>query len=329
MKKLTLLLLTLILALFVACNSDAESGIYSNVADSRESSNVNIFGGYLGNVGSEYYYLSDEGIVAYKQDNKVIYGHTNDYLIRGASINDSNNLLVLRKIRKTLKNELWLYSNPTSNSATNITPTGVEINSLLRCGLFYSANAVYRYNTSSSLVELVQDFDPTNIGNTVFYTREAENYALFCVKQANGSYKYYIIKNDGTVDVTTNNATLTHFVVFQPTSTGNYSLVAYDKGNAIFRGYKATSGDTKFDNDNWEMKSYLSKNYSAQAASFYDSSTNSLYIKASSYFDKVNLSNTNKEVSVERNDIRTLDIINITSCGSYYVAATHQSLCEG
>ena len=66
--------------------------------------------------------------------------------------------------------------------------------------------------------------------------------------------------------------------------------------------------------------------YSAQAASCDDSSTNSLYIKASSYFDKVNLSNTNKEVSVERNDIRTLDIINITSCGSYYVAATHQSL---
>ena len=320
------LAVTLIAALALcSCNLDATDGIYSEIADSTESTNVTLKA-YLGQYNSEYYYLTDEAVFKIGSHD-AIFGSTNGAIVRGASLFDSANgsFLVLRENTSTLKSSLSYYVNP----ETDAVELG-QYNGLLTNGLFFDSDKIYRCNAGAAeaVVENV----------SVQYYLVTGDYAFFSVKDTNGDYKFYVIKADGTKLFDGITGTSKTYVGFQPLSSGtDFILLNYDSSKAKSNLYLLASGNTEVTSDVYTtLKSSIPYAYATQAASFLYKEDDKDYIvfKCSSYFDKVRISEDASEREVTQistgfaANLRTADVTNImnTDTANVFIAGTVGSM---
>ena len=137
--KTTILSLALILIAALAlcsCNLDATDGIYSEIADSTESTNVTLKA-YLGQYNSEYYYLTDEAVCKIGSSDAV-FGSGNGSIVRNASLDSAaGSFLVLRENTSTLQSSLSYYATAESDSSE----LG-QYNGLLTNGLFFDGTTI-------------------------------------------------------------------------------------------------------------------------------------------------------------------------------------------
>ncbi|MBP5757544.1 MAG: hypothetical protein J6W39_08210 [Spirochaetales bacterium] len=186
--KTTILSIAVILItalVLCSCNLDATDGIYSEIADSTESTSVTLKA-YLGQYGTEYYYLTDEAVRKIGSSDAVFSSNSSS-IIRAASLLDpaTGKFLVLREDTSTLKSSLSYYATPTSDAVE----LG-QFNGLLTNGLFFDSTKIYRCNDGVA--------DPVVSDVSVQYYLTNGDYAFFSVKDTDGNYKFYVIKSDGT-----------------------------------------------------------------------------------------------------------------------------------
>ena len=327
--KSTILALALILItaiVFCSCNLDATDGIYSEIADSTESTNVTVKS-YLGQYSGEYYYLTDEAVFKIGSSDPIFKG-TDTSIVRGASLIDTaaGAFLVLRENRETLQAELSYYANPEAEAAV----LG-SFNGLLANGLFYDSTKIYRCNAGAAEA-VVSDV-------SVQYSLTTGDYSFFSVRDAESNYKFYVIKADGTVVFNGITGTSKTYVGFQPLpGETDFLLLNYDSSKAKSNLYLLESGDSEVTTDVYTtLKSSIPYAYSTQAASFiYTDAESNTYIvfKCSSYFDKVKISAEESERTVTQistgfaANLRTAEITNIldTDTAGVFIAGTVDSM---
>ena len=182
----TILVLALSLIAAVAlcsCNLDATDGIYSEIADSTESTSVTVKA-YLGKFDSYYYYLTDSEICKIDDNgnSSTLFSSSETSVIRAASLSSDGSLLILRQ---NINADGSLLGSTLSYSAFNGTgydnPAQVEgsFNGLLVNGLFFDSTGIYRYTGGAkSQIE-------TGGNVSVQYFLVNGDYAFFCVTDAN------------------------------------------------------------------------------------------------------------------------------------------------
>ena len=321
---------TLIAAIALSsCNLDATDGIYSEIADSTESTSVTLKS-YLGKAGDYYYYLTDKAVcrTAGNNQSKTVFSSSETETVLGASLLDSETgaLLVLRRKNGPFKPSISYYATPEADAAE----LG-QFNELLTNGLFHDGTAIYRYNAGVA-ESIVSGF------TSVEYYLENGDYAFFCVKTEDKSYKYYVIKADGTKlfdEITGPNM---KYVGFQPLSSGtDFILLDYDSSKAKPNLYLLANGDTEITSTVYAtLKSSLPYIESTQSASFLYTDDENTYIvfKCSSYFDKVRIADDKSDRSVTpistgfAVNLRTADITNILDTGTanIFIAGTIGSM---
>ena len=322
------LAVTLIAALALcSCNLDATDGIYSEIADSTESTNVTLKA-YLGQYNSEYYYLTDEAVFKIGSHD-AIFGSTNGAIVRGASLFDSANgsFLVLRENTSTLKSSLSYYANP----ETDAVELG-QYNGLLTNGLFFDSDKIYRCNAGAAEA-VVSDV-------SVQYYLTNGDYAFFSVKDSTPehNYKFYVIKADGSILFDGITGTSKTYVGFQylPSET-DFILLNYDSSKAKSNLYVLANGDTEVTETVYTtLKSSIPYAYATQAASFIYTDDDKTYVvfKCSSYFDKVRISDDDSDGEVTQvstgfaANLRTADVTNImnTDTANVFIAGTVGSM---
>ena len=326
--KTTILSLALILIAALAlcsCNLDATDGIYSEIADSTESTNVTLKA-YLGQYNSEYYYLTDEAVCKIGSSDAV-FGSANNSIVRSASLDSAaGSFLVLRENTSTLKSSLSYYATAESDASE----LG-QYNGLLTNGLFFDSTKIYRCNAgaAAAVVENV----------SVQYYLVTGEYAFFSVKDTDGNYKFYVIKADGTKlfdeGITGTSKT---YVGFQPLPSGtDFILLNYDSSKAKSNLYLLANGNTEVTSEVYTtLKSSIPYAYATQAPSFLYTEEDKTYIvfKCSSYFDKVRISDDESDGEVTQistgfaANLRTADITNIlpTATANVFVAGTVSSM---
>ncbi|MBQ7645158.1 MAG: hypothetical protein IJS84_09060 [Spirochaetales bacterium] len=319
--KTTILALTLILLAAIAlcsCNLDATDGIYSEIADSTESTNVTIKS-FLGIYNDEYYYLSDEAVRKIGSGNAV-FGSSEQIIVRGASLNTTDgSFLVLNQNRNTLTANISYYAGATANAE----PLDGTFNGLLPNGLFYDSSKIYRYNAGASAI--LSDV-------AVQYYLVCGDYAFFSVKDADQNYKFYVIQaSTGTKLIDGIDGSSTTYIGFQRIADDDYVLLNYNNSNATSNLYKLTSAGVSA--DVWtKLQSSVPSAYSTQSASFLynDGAADYIIFKCNSYFDKVKVSDgTVQQISTGfAANLRTADITNILESGTagVYIAGTVDSM---
>ena len=318
--KTTILALALILAAIAlcSCNLDATDGIYSEIADSTESTNVTIKS-FLGIYNDEYYYLSDEAVRKIGSGS-ALFGSSEQIIVRGASLNTTDgSFLILNQNRDTLTAGISYYADATANAVV----LDGTFNGLLPNGLFYDNSKIYRYNGGAS--EILSDV-------TVQYYLVCGDYAFFSVKDADQNYKFYVIQaSTGNKLIDGIDGTSSTYIGFQRIADDDYVLLNYNNSNAKSNLYKLTSAGVSA--DIWTtLKSTVPSAYSTQAASFLynDGEADYIIFKCSSYFDKVRV--TDAEVTQISTgfaaNLRTADITNILESGTagIYIAGTVDSM---
>lgn len=326
-STITALALILITAIVLcSCNLDATDGIYSEIADSTESTNVTVKS-YLGQYSGEYYYLTDEAVFKIGSPDPIFQG-TSTSVVRGASLIDpaTGAFLVLRQNRETLHAELSYYATP----QTDAVELG-SFNGLLANGLFYDSSKIYRCNAGAA-TEIVTDV-------SVQYALTTGDYSFFSVKDAENNYKFYVIKADGTVLFSGITGTSKTYIGFQPLLSGtDFILLNYDSSKAKTNLYLLANGDTEVTSTVYTtLKSSIPYAYSTQTPSFiYTNAESETYIvfKCSSYFDKVRVSDTEEERTVTQistgfaANLRTADVTNIlaTDTDGVFIAGTVDSM---
>lgn len=315
---ITILVTAICLCLFISCNIDATDGIYSEIAASTISTNVNIKS-YLGSFGGHYYYLSDQGI--FRTNSETHVANTSSSIIRSASLTSTGELYVMSQ-KSDLSTQIDYYS------ALDASPKVVSgsFKGLLRNGLAYDASNIYTLsdpdlNAPSQILSNV----------SVRYSLENGDYAFFSVNEGD-AIKYYVIKNDEPLPILGVEGTSSTFCAFQPIAdTREFVVVLYNTSNATFEAYNLSSSGLA-SSALFTMKSSLHYAYSTQAASFYyeDGSNKYIVIKASNYFDRYNITdNTIESISTGfATNLRTADIVNInpTSNPKVFVAGTFESM---
>ena len=325
-KKTTILALamTLITAIVLcSCNLDATDGIYSEVADSTESTNVTLKA-FLGIYNDEYYYLSDDAVSKIGSQDPL-FSSSGDIIIRGASLN-AGAFLVLKENRSTLKGTITYYADATAEG----TDLEGNFNVLLPNGLFYDSTNIYRYN--GGVTAIVSDV-------TIQYTLVNGDYTFFSVKDGDGNFKFYVIKADGTVLFNGIEGSSKTYIGFQALPSGqDFILLNYDNSTAKSNLYLLANGESQVRTDVYTtLKSSIPYAYSTQVSSFFYNNGENNYIifKCSSYFDMVLVSDdpetdgTVTQVSTGfAANLRTADITNIlaTDTDGIYIAGTVDSM---
>ena len=327
--KTTILSIAVILItalVLCSCNLDATDGIYSEIADSTESTSVTLKA-YLGQYGTEYYYLTDEAVRKIGSSDAVFSSNSSS-IVRAASLLDpaTGKFLVLREDTSTLKSSLSYYATPTSDAVE----LG-QFNGLLTNGLFFDSTKIYRCNggVADPVVSYVSVQDYLTNGD----------YAFFSVKDTDGNYKFYVIKSDGTqplsAEITGSSKT---YVGFQPLPSGkDFILLNYDSSKAKSNLYVLAYGDTEVTSEVYTtLKSSIPYAYATQAASFIYTADEKTYVvfKCSSYFDKVRISDDDSDGEVTQvstgfaANLRTADVTNIlaTDTANVFIAGTVGSM---
>ena len=325
--KTTILSLALILIAALAlcsCNLDATDGIYSEIADSTESTNVTLKA-YLGQYNSEYYYLTDEAVFKIGSSDAV-FGSANNSIVRSASLDSAaGSFLVLRENTSTLKSSLSYYATAESDASE----LG-QYNGLLTNGLFFDGTTIYRCNAgaAAAVVENVR----------VQYYLVTGEYAFFSVKDNDGNYKFYVIKSDGTKLFDGITGTSKTYVGFQPLPSGkDFILLNYDSSKAKSNLYLLAEGDTEVTTTVYTtLKSSIPYAYATQTPSFLYTEDEKTFIvfKCSSYFDKVRVSADDSDGEVTQistgcaANLRTADVTNIlsTDTANVFIAGTVGSM---
>lgn len=325
--KTTILSLALILIAALAlcsCNLDATDGIYSEIADSTESTNVTLKA-YLGQYNSEYYYLTDEAVCKIGSSDAV-FGSANNSIVRSASLDSaSGSFLVLLENTSTLKSSLSYYATAESDASE----LG-QYNGLLTNGLFFDGTKIYRCNAgaAAAVVENV----------SVQYYLVTGEYAFFSVKDNDGNYKFYVIKSDGTKLFDGITGTSKTYVGFQPLPSGkDFILLNYDSSKAKSNLFLLAEGDTEVTSEVYTtLKSSIPYAYATQTPSFLYTEDEKTFIvfKCSSYFDKVRVSADDSDGEVTQistgfaANLRTADVTNIlsTDTANVFVAGTVGSM---
>ena len=327
--KTTILSLALILIAALAlcsCNLDATDGIYSEIADSTESTNVTLKA-YLGQYNSEYYYLTDEAVCKIGSSD-AIFGSSSSSIVRSASLVDSatGSFLVLRENTSTLKSSLSYYANPQADAAQ----IAGSYNGLLTNGLFFDSTTIYRCNAgaAAAVVENV----------SVQYYLVTGEYAFFSVKDNDGNFKFYVIKADGTKLLDGITGSSKTYVGFQPLPSGkDFILLNYDSSKAKSNLFLLAEGNTEVTSEVYTtLKSSIPYAYATQTPSFLYTEDEKTFIvfKCSSYFDKVRISDDESDGEVTQistgfaANLRTADITNIlpTGTANVFVAGTVSSM---
>ena len=325
--KTTILSLALILIAALAlcsCNLDATDGIYSEIADSTESTNVTLKA-YLGQYNSEYYYLTDEAVCKIGSSDAV-FGSANNSIVRSASLDSTaGSFLVLRENTSTLKSSLSYYATAESDASE----LG-QYNGLLTNGLFFDSTKIYRCNAgaAAAVVENVR----------VQYYLVTGEYAFFSVKDNDGNYKFYVIKSDGTKLFDGITGTSKTYVGFQPLPSGkDFILLNYDSSKAKSNLFLLAEGDTEVTSEVYTtLKSSIPYAYATQTPSFLYTEDEKTFIvfKCSSYFDKVRVSADESDGEVTQistgfaANLRTADVTNIlsTDTANVFIAGTVGSM---
>lgn len=340
--KTTILVLALSLIAAVAicsCNLDATDGIYSEIADSTESTNVTVKA-YLGKYNSDYYYLTDSEICKIDDNgnSSTLFSSSETSVIRSASLASDGSLLILRQ---NINSDGSLIGSTLSYNAFNGTgyddPAPIEgsFNGLLVNGLFFDSTGIYRYTGGAkSQIET-----GGNVGVQYFLVNG--DYAFFCVTDANAEYKYYVIKaSDGTKLFNGITSSIMTYIGFQPLLSGtDFILLNYDSSKAKSNLYVLSNGDTEITTTVYTtLKSSIPYAAATQAASFiYTDAESATYIvfKCSSYFDKVRISD---DASVDGDvtqistgfaaNLRTADVTNVlaTETDGIFIAGTVDSM---
>ena len=325
--KTTILSLALILIAALAlcsCNLDATDGIYSEIADSTESTSVTLKA-YLGQYNSEYYYLTDEAVCKIGSSDAV-FGSGNGSIVRNASLDSAaGSFLVLRENTSTLQSSLSYYATAESDASE----LG-QYNGLLTNGLFFDGTTIYRCNAgaAAAVVENVR----------VQYYLVTGEYAFFSVKDNDGNFKFYVIKSDGTKLFDGITGTSKTYVGFQPLPSGkDFILLNYDSSKAKSNLYLLAEGDTEVTTTVYTtLKSSIPYAYATQTPSFLYTEDEKTFIvfKCSSYFDKVRVSADESDGEVTQistgfaANLRTADVTNIlsTDTANVFVAGTVGSM---
>ena len=325
--KTTILSLALILIAALAlcsCNLDATDGIYSEIADSTESTSVTLKA-YLGQYNSEYYYLTDEAVCKIGSSDAV-FGSANNSIVRSASLDSAaGSFLVLRENTSTLQSSLSYYATPESDASE----LG-QYNGLLTNGLFFDGTTIYRCNAgaAAAVVENV----------SVQYYLVTGDYAFFSVKDNDGNFKFYVIKSDGTKLFDGITGTSKTYVGFQPLPSGkDFILLNYDSSKAKSNLYLLAEGNTEVTTTVYTtLKSSIPYAYATQTPSFLYTVDEKTFIvfKCSSYFDKVRVSADESDGEVTQistgfaANLRTADVTNIlsTDTANVFVAGTVGSM---
>ena len=325
--KTTILSLALILIAALAlcsCNLDATDGIYSEIADSTESTNVTLKA-YLGQYNSEYYYLTDEAVCKIGSSDAV-FGSGNGSIVRSASLDSAaGSFLVLRENTSTLQSSLSYYATAESDASE----LG-QYNGLLTNGLFFDGTTIYRCNAgaAAAVVENVR----------VQYYLVTGEYAFFSVKDNDGNFKFYVIKSDGTKLFDGITGTSKTYVGFQPLPSGkDFILLNYDSSKAKSNLFLLAEGDTEVTSEVYTtLKSSIPYAYATQTPSFLYTEDEKTFIvfKCSSYFDKVRVSADESDGEVTQistgfaANLRTADVTNIlsTDTANVFIAGTVGSM---
>ena len=325
--KTTILSLALILIAALAlcsCNLDATDGIYSEIADSTESTSVTLKA-YLGQYNSEYYYLTDEAVFKIGSSDAV-FGSANNSIVRSASLDSAaGSFLVLRENTSTLKSSLSYYATAESDASE----LG-QYNGLLTNGLFFDGTKIYRCNAgaATAVVENV----------SVQYYLVTGEYAFFSVKDNDGNYKFYVIKSDGTKLFDGITGTSKTYVGFQSLPSGkDFILLNYDSSKAKSNLFLLAEGDTEVTSEVYTtLKSSIPYAYATQTPSFLYTEDEKTFIvfKCSSYFDKVRVSADDSDGEVTQistgfaANLRTADVTNIlsTDAANVFIAGTVGSM---
>ena len=325
--KTTILSLALILIAALAlcsCNLDATDGIYSEIADSTESTSVTLKA-YLGQYNSEYYYLTDEAVRKIGSSDAV-FGNGNGNIVRSASLDSAaGSFLVLRENTSTLQSSLSYYATAESDASE----LG-QYNGLLTNGLFFDGTTIYRCNAgaAAAVVENV----------SVQYYLVTGEYAFFSVKDNDGNFKFYVIKSDGTKLFDGITGTSKTYVGFQPLPSGkDFILLNYDSSKAKSNLYLLAEGNTEVTTTVYTtLKSSIPYAYATQTPSFLYTEDEKTFIvfKCSSYFDKVRVSADESDGEVTQistgfaANLRTADVTNIlsTDTANVFVAGTVGSM---
>ena len=325
--RTTIIALTVTLIAAIAlcsCNLDATDGIYSEIADSTESSSVTVKA-CLGKSGDSYYDLTDEAVCRIGSSEKV-FKSENGSVIRSASLLDSATgaFLVLRENTSTLTSSLSYYATPETD-AVELGP----FNGLLTNGLFFDSTTIYRCNAGAA-VAVVENV-------SVQYYLVTGDYAFFSVKDGGNNYRFYVIKADGTTLFNIAGTSKT-FVGFQPLLSGkDFILLNYDSSKAKSNLYLLAEGDTEVTSEVYTtLKSSIPYAYATQTPSFLYTEDEKTFIvfKCSSYFDKVRVSADDSDGEVTQistgfaANLRTADVTNIlsTDTANVFIAGTVGSM---
>ena len=221
MKKYSIIIIAIIAALLVSCNIDATDGIYSEAADSTESTAVTIRS-YLGqdNTG-RYYYLTDEGIYIIGRE-EALFSSTEGKIIRAASLLSDGSLLILRQnsdLEKGAQISYHKYDNGVYADAILIEG---KYNNLLTNGLFYNSEGIYCYSIDeaerkSLLGDNMAIKDIKGLANGA--------YSLFEVEDPSGAYKFYVFTSDGYGNVTKTIDGIDAADLTNPTYCGGFQFV--------------------------------------------------------------------------------------------------------
>ena len=326
-KKITILALamTLITAIVLcSCNLDATDGIYSEVADSTESTNVTLKA-FLGIYNDEYYYLSDDAVSKIGSQDPL-FSSSGDIIIRGASLN-AGAFLVLKENRSTLKGTITYYADATAEGSD----LEGNYNVLLPNGLFYDSTNIYRYSGGIA-TPIVSDV-------IIQYTLVNGDFAFFSVKDGDGNFKFYVINAEGTVLFNGIEGSSKTYIGFQALPGGHdFMLLNYDNSTAKSNLYLLANGASQVSTDVYgTLKSSIPYAYSTQVSSFFynDGENDYIIFKCTSYFDMVLVSDdpetkgTVTQVSTGfAANLRTADITNIlaTDTDGIYIAGTVDSM---
>lgn len=341
--KTTIIVLALALLAAVvlcSCNLDATDGIYSEIADSTESTNVTVKA-YLGQYSGNYYYLTDSEICSISVNSegrtkKTLFSSSETSVIRAASLCADGSLLILNQniaVDGTLLGATLSYNAFNGTSYDAPTPIEGNYNGLLVNGLFYDGTGIYRYNGGKTQID-------TSGNVSIQYSMVTGDYAFFSVKDASDAYKIYVIKaSDGTKLFDGITGSSTTYIGFQPLPSGtDFILLNYDSSKAKSNLYLLASGNTEVTSTVYTtLKSSIPYAYATQAASFtYTDAEAATYIvfKCSSYFDKVRVSDNEEERTVTQistgfaSNLRTADVTNIlpTDTDGIFIAGTVGSM---
>ena len=334
--KTTIIALTVALIAALAlcsCNLDATDGIYSEIADSTESTSVTLKA-FLGQSADEYYYyLTDDAVRKTKGNNssQTVFASSGDSIVWGASLIDRTNksFLVIYEHPSTKKASLSYYATPESAAVELGQYTG-----LLTNGLFFNSTTIYRCNAGAAEA-VVSDL------KSVEYYLENGEFAFFCVTKIEDEktvYKYYVIDADGNKLFDGITGTSKTYIGFQPLASGtDFILLNYDSSKAKSNLYLLANGDTEVTKTVYAtLKSSIPYAYGTQAASFRYADDENTYIvfKCSSYFDKVVIADDKADRDVTQistrfaANLRTADITNIlaTDTANIFIAGTVSSM---